>query len=130
MQVGMLDHLRRWIFHFIKTDKLLDRYNVLWLSVPAYHNLTPKYNLYEEFSQRNGKEKKEISQYLLGVVTQSLRCGSHPHCPIFNRAIGCTQPLLEFQMYAQYRSPDDATLHSMPDALHHFHTFKVDFLLG
>jgi len=76
MQIGMLDSLQKWIFHFMKTHERLDKYNAIWLSVPAYHDLTPKNKSYEEGSQWNGKEMKEMSRYLLGVVTQSLRGGS------------------------------------------------------
>jgi hypothetical protein len=71
-----------------------------------------------------------MSRYLLGVVTQSVRSGSPAQRPIFNRAIACTQALLEFYMYAQYKSHDDATLSYMEDALHRFHSFKDVFLLG
>jgi len=74
MQIGMMDHLEKWIFHFMKTHERLDKYNATWLSVPAYHDLTPKNKSYEEVSQWNGKEMKEMSRYLLGVVTQSLVC--------------------------------------------------------
>jgi len=42
MQISMLDHFQKLIFHCMKTHKLLNKYNVIWLSVPAYHNLTPK----------------------------------------------------------------------------------------
>jgi hypothetical protein len=76
MQIGMLAHLQKWIFHFMKTHKRLDKYNGIWLSVPAYHVLTPKNTSYEDISQWNGKEMKEMSQYLLGVVTQSRRGGN------------------------------------------------------
>jgi hypothetical protein len=68
----MLEHLPKWILHFLKTHELLDKYNAIWLSIPAYHDLTSKHNSCEEVTQWNGKETKEISQYLLGVVTQSL----------------------------------------------------------
>jgi hypothetical protein len=72
MQIGRLDHLQKWIFQFMKTHERLDKYNAIWLSVPAYHDLTPKIKSYEEVSQWNGKEMKEMSQYLFGVVTKSL----------------------------------------------------------
>jgi len=71
-----------------------------------------------------------MSQYLLGVVTQCLRGGSPAQCPIFNHAIECTRALLEFCMYAGYKSHNDATLSYMEDALRRFHTFKDVFLLG
>jgi len=130
MQIGMLDHLQKWMFHFMKTHERLDKYNAIWLSVPAYHDLRPKNKSYEEVSQWNGKEMKEMSRYLLGVVTQSLRGGSPAQRPIFNGAIECTRALLEFYMYARYNSHDDATLSYMEDALLRFHTFKDVFLLG
>jgi len=72
MQIGMLDHLQRWIHHFMKTHEWLDKYSAIWLSVPAYHDFTPITKSYEEVSQWNGKEMKEMSWYLLRVVTQSL----------------------------------------------------------
>jgi hypothetical protein len=72
---------------------------------------------------------KEMSRYLLGVVTQSLQGGSPAQRPKFNRAIQCTLALFEFSIYAQYKSHDDATLSYMEDALHRFHTFEDVFLL-
>jgi hypothetical protein len=71
MQIGLLDHLQICVFHFMKTHERLDKYNAIRLSVPAYHDLTPKNKSYEEVSQWNGKEMKDMSQDLLGVVTQS-----------------------------------------------------------
>jgi len=130
MQIGMLDHLQKWIFHFIKMHEWLDKYIATWLSGPAYHDLTPKNKSYDEVSQWNGKEMKEMSRYLRGVVTQSLRGGNPAQHPIFNRAIECTWALLEFDMYARYKSYNGATLSYMEDALHRFHTFKDVFLLG
>jgi len=130
MQIGMLDHLQKLIVHFMQMHERLDKYNAIWLSVPAYHDLTPKTKSYEEVSQWKGKEMKEMSRYLLGVVTQSLRGGSPAQRPIFNRTIECTRVVLEFYMYARYKSHDDATLSYMEDALCRFHTFKDDFLLG
>jgi len=98
--------------------------------VPAYHDLTPKNKSYEEVSQWNGKEMKEMTRYLQGVVTQSLRGGSPTQSPIFNHAIECTRALLEFYMYARYTPHNDATLSYMEDALHRFHTPKDVFLVG
>jgi hypothetical protein len=130
MQIGMLQHLHKWIFHFRKTHERLDKYNAIWLSVPVYHDLTPQNKSYEEVSQWNGKEMKEMSRYLLGVVTRSLQGGNPAQRPKFNRAIECTRALLEFSMKAPYISHDDATLSYMGDTLHRFHTFKDVFLLG
>jgi hypothetical protein len=101
MQIGILDHLQKWIFHFINAHERLNKYNVIWLSLSANHDLTPKNKSYEEVSQLNGKEMKEMSWYLLGVVTKSLRGGNHAHHPLIKCAIECTRALLEFYMYAR-----------------------------
>jgi hypothetical protein len=53
MQIGMLDHLQKWIFDFMKTDERLDKFNGICLSVLAYHELTPNNKSYEEVSQWN-----------------------------------------------------------------------------
>ena len=96
MQIGMLDHLQKWMFHFVKMHERLDKYNAFWLSVPAYHDLTPTNKSYEKVSQWNGKEMKEMSRYLLGVLTQSPRGESPAQHPIVNPGIECTQALLVF----------------------------------
>jgi hypothetical protein len=130
MQTGMLHYLQKWMFHFMKTHERLEKNNAIWLSVPAYHNLTPKTESYEEVSQWNGKEMKEMSWYLLGVVTKSLQGGRPAQRPIFNRPIECARALLEFYIYTQYESRNDATLSDMEDALCRFHNFRNVFLLG
>jgi hypothetical protein len=61
-----------WNVHFLMMHERLDKYNAIWLSIPAQHDLTPKNKSYEEVSLWNGNEMKEMSQYLLRVVTQSL----------------------------------------------------------
>jgi len=129
MQIGMLGHLQKCIIHIMKTHKRVDKYNALWLSVPAYHNLKQETKWYEDVSQSNGKEMKELSRYLLGVVTKSLRGWSPDQRPIFNHAIEFTQALLEFYMYAHYKSHDDATLSCMENPLRRLHTFKDVSLL-
>jgi hypothetical protein len=130
MQTGMLDPLQKWIVLYMKTHAQLDKYNAIWLSVPPYQDLTPNNRSYEEVSEWNGKEMKEMSRNLVGVVTQSVRGGCPAQRPIFNRPIECTQALLELYMYAQYKSHDDATLSYMEDTWHHVHTFKDVLLLG
>jgi hypothetical protein len=98
--------------------------------VSAYHDLTQKNKSYEEVTQWNWKQMKEMSWYLLGVVTQRPRGGSPTQRPIFTYAIDHTWALLEIYMYAPYRSHNDATLGYMEDPLRRFDIFKDEFLLG
>jgi len=51
MQIGMLHHLQMWIIHFMKTHERLNKDNAIWLSLPAYHDLSPKTKSDEEVSQ-------------------------------------------------------------------------------
>jgi hypothetical protein len=110
MQISMRDHLQKWSFQFIKMHEQLDKYNAIWFSLPTSQDLTSKTMSYKEVSQLNGKEVKQISQYLLGVVKHSLGRGSPTQHPIFNCPIVWTQALFEFYMYALYESHDDAAL--------------------
>jgi hypothetical protein len=93
MHIGILDHLPKWIVYFMKSHTRMDKHNPIRLSVPAYRQLTPNTKSSQEVSQWNGKEIKEMSWYLQGVVTQSQRGGSPAQCPIFNRAMECTRAL-------------------------------------
>jgi len=108
--IGIHDCLQKLIFHFIKMHEWLDKFIAIWLSVPAYQDLTLKHKSGKEFSQWNGKGMKEITRYLLGVVPQSLEVGSPAQHSIFNPPIQCTWAMLEFYMNAQYKSQDDATM--------------------
>jgi len=130
MQIGMLDHLQKWIFHFMNMHQWLDKYKAIWLSVPSYHDLIPKYMSQEAVCQWNGKEMKGMSRYLLGVVTQSRRGGNPTQRPMFNSPTECSRALLEFNMYARYKAHDDATSSYMEDTLYHLDTFNDEFLLG
>jgi len=129
MLIGMLVHLQKGIFHFMKPHERLDKYNAIPLSMLAYHALTQNNTSSEEVTESNGKEMKEMRRNLLGVVTQSLRSGSPTQRPIFNHPNECTWALFEFCMYVWYKSHDDVTLSYMEAALRHFYTFKDVFLL-
>jgi len=113
----------------MKMHERLNKYNAIWLSMSAYSDLTGKNKSYEEVSQWNENEMKEMSQYLLGVVNKSLQGRSPSQRPIFNRTIGCTREMFELYMYARYKSHHDATLNYIEDALHCFHTFRDVWLL-
>jgi hypothetical protein len=125
----MRDHLQKWMVHVMMTPEQLDKYNLIWSFVPAYHDLTPNTKSYEEVSERNGKEMKEMSRYLLGVVTMSLR-GRYPtqHL-IFNHSTEFAWVLSEWYMYALFKSHDNATSSYMENAMHCFHTFRDVVLL-
>jgi len=70
MQICILNHLQKWIFHLMKAHQRLDKYNALWFSVPAYHDLTPKTESYEDVTECSRNEMKENSRYQPGVVTR------------------------------------------------------------
>jgi hypothetical protein len=84
MQLDMLQHLLNWLQQFVKKFKLLERYNEIWLSVPAYLDMTQPKKSHEEITQWTGTELPQISRYLLGVVTNTLRSPSPLEKPIFD----------------------------------------------
>jgi hypothetical protein len=58
-QIGMLDHLQKWSFHFMKTHKPLDKYTAILLSVSAYHDLTPKKCYMKTFLNGMGRRQRK-----------------------------------------------------------------------
>jgi len=95
MQIGILDYLLKWFFHYMNMHKRLDKYNAICLSVPAYHDLTPENMSYVDVSQLNRKEMKSTSQYQLGIVPQCRHDESHIERLILNCAFEFTWALLE-----------------------------------
>jgi len=55
MQISILGHIQKLIFHFMKMHKQVNKYNAIWLSVPAYYDLTPKNKSYGKVAEWNVK---------------------------------------------------------------------------
>jgi hypothetical protein len=72
MHIRKVDYLSKGIFHFMNTKELLEKYNAIWLSGFVYCHFISKNMSYEDVSQWQGEEMKQMSWYLLGVVAQSL----------------------------------------------------------
>ncbi len=128
MQIGMLKHLLDWLFEFLKLHKRLERFNSLWLSVPAYLDMSKPRRAYEEVSRWNGGEIKNMTRFLVAVLRNALRNPSASQRTVFDRAIECSRALVEFYFYCQYDSHDNETLNLMDNALRRFHDSKDVFL--
>jgi len=42
LQTTQLDHLQKWIIHFMERHEQLEKFNAVCFSIPPYHDLTPK----------------------------------------------------------------------------------------
>jgi Plavaka transposase len=127
IQLGMLKHLLGWLSEFLKQHKRFEAFNNIWLSVPAYLDMTQPRRAYEEVSSWQGKEIKTMSRFLIGVLRNALRTPSASQRGVFNQAIECSRALVEFYFYSQYESHDEQTLALMSAALRDFHHSKNVF---
>jgi hypothetical protein len=127
IQLGMLKHLLEWIHAFLKQYNRLDRFNAIWLSIPAYLDMTRRTKAYEEISQWTGKEYKTMSRFLTGCLASTLSEPSRPEKRVFDKAILCTRALCEFFLYCQYPVHNDVSSDSMEDSLSCFHETKDVF---
>jgi hypothetical protein len=128
--ISMLDCLQKWIFNFMKTHEQLNKYYEIWLSVPAYHNLTPKTKSNENVSQQKGKEMNEICQDIVGVVTRTVRGGSTIQCCTFNHPFEGRWAMFEFYMYGPCKSLDLMALSYIEDAWCWFHILSEAPIVG
>ena len=101
MQIGMLKHLLQWLHEFLKQHKRLDKFNDIWLSVPAYLDMTKSRCAYEQVAHWNGGEIKTTTRLLVGVVRIALRDPTPAQHDGFKRAVECTRSLIEFYFYGQ-----------------------------
>jgi len=127
---SILSNLQKWI----STSWRCKNSSTSWMQsgYPCLLTTTSHQKISHMRQFLNGMELgiKKTSQYLLGVVTQSIQGGSPPQHPIFSLPIQCMRALLEFCMYTQFKSHNNVTLSYMENALHYFDTFKDVFLLG
>ena len=128
MQIGMLKHLLGWLQDFLKHHKRLELFNNIWLSVPAYLDMSKPRCAYEEVSRWNGGEIKTMTRFLVGVTRNALRNPTPGEKAPFESAVECTRALVEFYLYCQYESHDEDTLNLMENALRRFHSTKGVFL--
>ena len=124
MQLGMLKHLLGWLQDFLKQHNRLEAFNNIWLSVPAYLDMTRPRRAYGEVSSWQGKEIKTMSRFLVGVLRSALGGPSASQRSVFDEAIECSRALVEFYFYCQYESHDEETLSCMAGALQRFHSYK------
>ena len=115
MQIGMLKHLLGWLQEFLKKHKRLELFNDIWLSVPAYLDMSKTRCAYEEVSRWNGGEIKTMTRFLMGVTCNTLRNPNSAQKALFESAVECTRSLVEFYLYCQYDSHDTDTLNLMED---------------
>jgi hypothetical protein len=71
-----------------------------------------------------------MSRYLLGIVTKYLQGRSPAQHLILNHPPEGTWALIEFYMYALFKSHEEATLSYKEHTLQCFHTFKDVFILS
>ena len=128
MQIGMLKHLLGWLQEFLKQHKRLELLNDIWLSVPAYLDMSKLRCAREAVSRWNGGEIKTMRRFLVGVTRNMLRNPNLAQKALFKSAVECTRSLVEFYMHCQYDSHDKDTLNLMEDALRRFHHTKWVFL--
>jgi hypothetical protein len=128
MQIGMLKHLLGWLQDFLKHHKRLEVFNNIWLSVPAFLDMSKPRCAYEEVSRWNGGEIKTMTRFLVGVTRNALRNPTPGEKAPFESAMECTRSLVEFYLYCQYESHDEDTLNLMENALRRFHNTKGIFL--
>ena len=124
MQIGMLKHLLGWLQDFLKQHKRLDLFNNIWLSVPAYLDMSRPWCVYEEVSRWNGGEIKTMTRFLVAVMCNALRNPTPGQKVPFESAVECTRALVEFYMYCQYESHNEDTLNLIDDSLRRFHSTK------
>jgi hypothetical protein len=61
MHIGMLKHLLTWLHEFLKQHKRLEMFNNIWLSEPAYLDMTKPRCSYAEVLRWNGGEIKMMT---------------------------------------------------------------------
>jgi DNA-directed RNA polymerase subunit N (RpoN/RPB10)/oligoribonuclease (3'-5' exoribonuclease) len=125
--LGVLQHMMKWIVVFLKEHKRMDRFDAIWMAVPAYPDLLKFNKTYAAVSQWTGKEMRALGRILLPVFSAALWGPTSSEKPKFTQAILCVKAMIHFHLMAQYRSHTDSTIQYMEDYLDEFHRHKDVF---
>jgi hypothetical protein len=60
-----------WIVSFLKEHKRMDRFDAIWMAVPAYPDLLKFNKTYAAVSQWTGKEMRALGRILLPVFSKA-----------------------------------------------------------
>lgn len=129
--LGLVEkHLMEWITAMLSKHGRLERFIALSKRVPAYLDLTAPKRSYQEVTQWNGKEIKNMSRYLYATLAATL---SEPAPKSYERqhfteVLQATKSLLEVAMYMEYDSHDEETMGYLDDAIRTFFVQKKAFL--
>jgi hypothetical protein len=124
---GVLQHMMSWIVSFLKEHKRMDRFDAIWMGVPAYPDFLKFNKTYAVVSQWTGKEMRALGRILLRVFSAALWGPTSSEKPKFTQAILCVKAMIHFDLMAQYRSHTDSTIQYMEEYLDEFHHHKDVF---
>jgi hypothetical protein len=85
--LGILLHMMKLIVLFLKQHKRLDRFDAIWIAVPAYAGILKFNKAYGAVSQWTGKEMRALGRILLPVFAAMLSNPTTTEKAIFRDAI-------------------------------------------
>lgn len=126
--LGMFKHLLTWLHAMLKQHGRMQRFDTIWLKVPAYLEMGSPKKRYSEVSQWQGKEIKTMCRFLYCVTVAALDAPKASEKQSFSDAIQATKALIEILMFSTYRSHDAETIDMLHEAVVRFHDHKNVFL--
>jgi hypothetical protein len=121
-----------WIESFHETHMWQQQFDEVWMSMPPFPGLTRPLvtNAYQEVTQWQGKEMRNLWRFFLGAFAIALRNPSADEKYPFRRSIHCIRIFIDFHLIVQpqYRSHTLETLQYMDQYLANFHQNKNIFL--
>ena len=125
--LGLFKHMMDWIQGFLKKHSRLQAFDDTLKTLPRYPGFFVPKKAYQEVTQWQGKEIRNLGRCLLGVLAVALPQPDSTQVIPFKRALECYRALVDNNMMAQYRSHMDETMVYMQDYLGRFHQMKDIF---
>jgi hypothetical protein len=127
VNIGILQHIMKWMLSFLKQHKRLDRFDAISTAVPTYRRLLKFNKVYFAVSQWTGKGLRGIVRILLPVFTATLSNPTTTEKPIVRDAILCIKAMIYIHHMAQHRSHTAHTLKYMEGYLYHLNNHDDAF---
>ena len=116
-----------WVQDFLKKHDRLDNFDEAWSTMGAYPGFMVPKKAYQQVSQWQGKEMRNLGRIFLPAFTAALRTPTEAQRHLFRAATLCVAALIYFHLLAQYKTHTEATLQGMQNALDSFYQEKDIF---
>lgn len=128
LRLGLCKDIMEWSTLFLKEHGRHQVFDTTWKSLARYPNFQPPTIAWSQTTQYSGKEMRNMTKVLVGVLGAALSYPTAVQRPLFLKAVTCVRSLMNFIHMSSYRSHNEQTITLMESYWKEFCTTRSIYL--